>query len=137
VCFWLLAGRTVLAVELNIRRCPEITLRPDPAWLASLRAEDAFENIRRQRAMWAAGGAFSDTGVPSSRSGVESSDVSSGEVASVGAAMAGSGEVSGAGGGEVSGAGGGDRSAATYSPRATVEVLLGLAGWACGGWDRE
>jgi ribosome-binding factor A len=50
------ALRNVLAVELNIRRCPEITLRVDPAWLASVRAEAAFEKMKEQRAMWAAAG---------------------------------------------------------------------------------
>ena len=112
-----MAGRAVLAVELNIRRCPEITLRLDPGWLASFRAEDAFENIRQQRAMWAAGGAFSDTESPSRRSDVDSSDVSSAEVTSVEAAMAGPRPANGAGFGDGS-------SAAAHTPRATVEVSL-------------
>jgi hypothetical protein len=51
----------VLAVELDIRRCPEITLRLDPSWLAASRAEDSFEKIREQRAMWAGGGGLAES----------------------------------------------------------------------------
>ena len=46
----------VLARELNIRRCPDLTLRPDPGWLASIRAQESFDKIAQQRAMWASGG---------------------------------------------------------------------------------
>ena len=47
------ALRAVLARELNIRRCPDLTLRPDPGWLASIRAQESFDKIAQQRAMWA------------------------------------------------------------------------------------
>ena len=50
------ALRAVLARELNIRRCPDLTLRPDPGWLASIRAQESFDKIAQQRAMWASGG---------------------------------------------------------------------------------
>ena len=50
------ALRAVLARQLNIRRCPDLTLRPEPGWLASFRAQESFDKIAQQRAIWASGG---------------------------------------------------------------------------------
>ena len=36
-------------------------MRLDPSWLAASRAEDSFDKIREQRAMWAGGGGLAES----------------------------------------------------------------------------